>query len=141
MIAEAVSAVAKNMRTGSFFEGAFREDVPDYPQEAVREAVANALMHRDYSPEAWGSQVQVNLYADRLEILNPGGLYGSVTVDTLGTLGLSSSRKRVSIQDTRKHPVPSSTRQSALCRGKQRIRVRGNSIAIGGRIHGAAKTS
>ncbi len=45
MIAEAVSAVAKNMRTGSFFEGAFREDVPDYPQEAVREAVArNALM-------------------------------------------------------------------------------------------------
>ena len=92
MIAEAVSAVAKNMRTGSFFEGAFREDVPDYPQEAVREAVANALMHRDYSPEAWGSQVQVNLYADRLEILNPGGLYGSVTVDTLGTLGLSSSR-------------------------------------------------
>ena len=92
MIAEAVAAVAKNTRTGSFFEGAFREDVPDYPQEAVREAVANALMHRDYSPEAWGTQVQVNLYADRLEILNPGGLYGSVTVDTLGTLGLSSSR-------------------------------------------------
>ena len=92
MIAEAVAAVAKNMRTGSFFEGAFREDVPDYPQEAVREAVANALMHRDYSPEAWGAQVQVNMYADRLEILNPGGLYGSVTVDTLGTLGLSSSR-------------------------------------------------
>ena len=43
MIAEAVAAVAKNTRTGSFFEGAFREDVPDYPQEAVREAVANAL--------------------------------------------------------------------------------------------------
>lgn len=49
-------------------------------------------MHRDYSPEAWGTQAQVNLFVDRLEVLNPGGLYGSVTADTLGTLGLSSCR-------------------------------------------------
>ena len=139
MIAEAVAAVAKNMRTGSFFEGAFREDVPDYPQEAVREAVANALMHRDYSPEAWGAQVQVNMYADRLEILNPGGLYGSVTVDTLGTLGLSLKSKRIFVQNTRKHPIRSSTRESALCRGEQRVGICGNRNAAGGRIHGAAE--
>ncbi len=92
MIADAVAAVARNMRTASFVEGAFREDVPDYPLEAVREAVANALMHRDYSPESWGTQVQVNMFADRLEVLSPGGLYGTVTVDTLGTLGVSSTR-------------------------------------------------
>jgi len=54
--------------------------------------VANALMHRDYSPQSWGTQVQVNLYADRLEVISPGGLYGAVTVDMLGTLGISSSR-------------------------------------------------
>ena len=71
IIEDALNAVTKNMRTGAVIEGAFRQDVPDYPRKAVREAIANALMHRDYSPDARGSQVQVNLYADRLEILNP----------------------------------------------------------------------
>lgn len=94
MIEEAIESVVRNMRTGSVMEGAFRQDAPDYPPAAVREAVANALMHRDYSPESRGSQVQVNMYADRLEVLNPGGLYGDVTVDTLGVSGVSSARNQ-----------------------------------------------
>lgn len=75
-------------------EEAFRKDVPDYPPVAMREAVANALMHRDYSPGAQGSQVQVNLYVDKIEILNPGGLYGDVTIETLGESGVSSARNQ-----------------------------------------------
>ena len=55
MIEDAVAAVTKNMRTGSRIQGTFRYDVPDYPAPAVREAIANALMHRDYSPNAHGS--------------------------------------------------------------------------------------
>lgn len=92
LVADAVRAVRRNMRVGGVIEGVFRKDLPDYPPEAVREAVANALMHRDYSPQARGTQVQVNLYVDRLEVLNPGGLYGTVTVDRLGTAGMSSAR-------------------------------------------------
>lgn len=94
MIKDAIDVVSKNMRTGALIERAFRKDIPDYPPVAVREAVANALMHRDYSPDAQGTPVQINMYADRLEIYNPGGLYGTVTVDQLGRTGVSSTRNQ-----------------------------------------------
>ena len=84
MIEDAVIAVTRNMRVGSRIEGAFRYDVPDYPAPAVREAITNAFMHRDYSPDALGTAVAVDLYADRLEIISPGGLFGTVTVGDLG---------------------------------------------------------
>lgn len=94
MVAQAISAIERNTRTGAVVNGMLREDVPDYPPQALREAIANAAMHRDYSPEARGGQVQINLYSDCLEITNPGGLFGSVTVGTIGTPGVSSTRNQ-----------------------------------------------
>lgn len=95
LIEQTVERVVSNMRIGGMVQGAFRRDLPDYPPVAVREAVANALMHRDYSPQSRGSQVQVNMYVDRLEIINPGGLYGPVTVETLTSgKGLAAARNQ-----------------------------------------------
>ena len=94
MVVETVRAVSRNMRHGAMVKGALREDVPDYPLPAVREAVANALMHRDYSPDGHGTPVMVDLYPDRLEVSNPGGLFGSLTVESLGTKGGTASRNQ-----------------------------------------------
>ncbi len=95
MLLEVLALVQQRMSTGAVLEGGLRKDLPDYPLAAVREAVANALQHRDYSPEGRGTHVQVNLYADRLEITNPGGLYGATTVESLGKGGISSTRNEI----------------------------------------------
>lgn len=92
MLMDVLTLVREKMNVGAIIEGGLRRDVPDYPLVAVREAVANALQHRDYSPEGRGTHIQVNMYADRLEITNPGGLYGITTVESLGKEGISSAR-------------------------------------------------
>jgi ATP-dependent DNA helicase RecG len=63
--------------------GLVHEDVPDYPIEAVREVIVNAVMHRSYD----GSHAPVMVYwfSDRVEVLSPGGLYGPVTPENFGT--------------------------------------------------------
>lgn len=94
MVVESVRAVSRNIRHGAIVKGALREDVPDYPLAAIREAVANALMHRDYSNDSCGTPVTVDLYPDRLEISNPGGLFASLTVDRLGERGATASRNQ-----------------------------------------------
>ena len=61
-----------------------REDMTEYPMTAVREAVLNALVHRDYSIHTEGMPIQIQLFDDRMEIRSPGGIYGRITVDQLG---------------------------------------------------------
>lgn len=94
IVEDAIAAVARNTRSGALIEGAFRREVPDYPEVALREAIVNALMHRDYSSQSLGTPVQLDLYVDRLEIINPGGLFGNVTVSDLGRTGISSTRNQ-----------------------------------------------
>lgn len=55
----------------------------------------NALAHRDLSSAARGTPVQVQLFPDRLTVINPGGLFGPVSIERLGEEGISSSRNQV----------------------------------------------
>ena len=65
-----------------------RSDRPEYPMTAVREIILNALIHnRDYSIHTENSPVRVLMYKNRIEIENPGGLYGRITVNELGKIG------------------------------------------------------
>ncbi len=87
MVDSAVNFVAMNMKQQVKFDAkGKRIDLPEYPLEAVREIVLNALVHRDYSVYTEGIPVRVEMYQDRLEISNPGGLFGMVTVDNLGRM-------------------------------------------------------
>ncbi|MEO7146236.1 MAG: ATP-binding protein [Bryobacteraceae bacterium] len=63
----------------------------EYPVIAIREAIVNALVHRDLSSSSRGTPVQINMFKNRLVVHNPGGLYGPVTVDSLGE-GISAPR-------------------------------------------------
>lgn len=83
MIRRAVGHVMAAIKKSSIVDGLFRRDLPEYPMEAIREAVVNAIAHRDYSNYARGSYVQIRLFADRLEVQSPGGLFGPVTVDNI----------------------------------------------------------
>ena len=83
MVEQATNTVMASIRKSSLIEGLYRRDVPEYPESAIREAVVNAVAHRDYSHFVRGSYIQIRLFADRLEVQTPGGLYGGVTEDNL----------------------------------------------------------
>ena len=86
MLTEALGFCKRNMKIKTMLdpETAERTDRPEYPIEAIREAILNALIHRDYSTYTEGTPIQINFFTDRLEIHSPGGLYGRLTVEELG---------------------------------------------------------
>lgn len=88
MLDGALKFVRRNMRVRTIIDSRTgkRQDRTDYPVNAVREAVLNALVHRDYSIHTEGMPIQITMYSDRMEIQNPGGLYGRLTIDTLGKI-------------------------------------------------------
>ena len=86
MLESALAFVRGNMRMASKIntQTGKREDIPQYPMDAIREVILNALIHRDYSIHTQGMPICLTIYSDRLEIKNPGGLYGRICIDQLG---------------------------------------------------------
>ena len=88
MLEGAVAFVNSNMRTAVRIDPKTgkRTDLPEYPMDAVREVILNALVHRDYSRYTENMPIQLTMFADRMVVRNPGGLYGRMTIDQLGKM-------------------------------------------------------
>lgn len=81
MIGDAVAAVSKNLRRRSVVSGLGRLDELEVPEVVLREAVTNALIHRSYNERFDGESVAVDIFDDRIEVTNPGGLWGKSRED------------------------------------------------------------
>lgn len=94
LVVEAVDFVRRNTAVEAWIdEGGRRNDRwKDYPLEAVREAVVNAIAHRDYTIAV--SDIELSLYDDRLEVISPGRLPNTVTVEKM-KLGYRATRNEL----------------------------------------------
>ncbi len=95
LIDRAEAFLMRNTRMAGQIEGFKRTDIPQYPREALREAIVNAVAHRDYSLS--GSQIRLFIFDDRVEVYSPGRLPNTVTLDNIRT-GYSAARNPRIIQ-------------------------------------------
>ncbi|MBC7251555.1 MAG: putative DNA binding domain-containing protein [Anaerolineae bacterium] len=81
LIEAAWQVIWEEMRVGAVVKGLVREETSEYPPFAVREALVNAVCHRDYRLS--GRRIEVRMFDDRLEVISPGGLPGYITLDNI----------------------------------------------------------
>ena len=94
---EAVSFVRNNSRKKWWKENDHREELPDYPERAVTEAIANAIIHRDYMQ--MGSEIHIDMYDNRLEVYSPGGMMDGRLIQQLDPLQVPSKRRNPLLAD------------------------------------------
>ena len=87
MYQETISFISRNMKVKVIISDktGLRTDITQYPMDALREAIANMIIHRDYSDLKTGVYSMVTIYKDRIEFRNVGNLYGSNTLELLKT--------------------------------------------------------
>ena len=107
IIVETVTVISKNLRRRSVVVGMERVDELEIPVEVIREVIANALIHRDYSPRCDGQAISVDIFDDRIEVLNPGGLYGTKTLSNIAD-GASCCRNATLMRLMSLVPLPDS---------------------------------
>ncbi len=82
-IEQAEAFILRNTRLSSVIDGLQQTDRREYPRPVLREAIVNAVTHRDYSLD--GAQILLYIFDDRIEIRSPGVLPNSVTLDNIRT--------------------------------------------------------
>ena len=89
---QVVQFVRRNIETVALEDGVRRQKRWDYPEEVIREAVVNAIVHRDYLLS--GSDIELSIYSDRLEIVSPGRLANGITPERM-RIGCRSARNEL----------------------------------------------
>lgn len=97
LLNNAEAFIRNNSRSPWSINGMRRVEESDYPFKAVREALVNAMMHRDY--QIIGSEVHVDIYDDRLEITSPGGMLSGKKIQDLDLRQVPSMRRNEIIAD------------------------------------------
>lgn len=88
---EVYEYISLSNNLNSTFDGLKRVEHPDYPEFAVREALINAIVHRDYD---YSGSIIVNIFDDRIEFVSLGGLVKGITVEDIKN-GISQSRNTI----------------------------------------------
>jgi len=86
-IDEAVLFLKRNLKLGYEIKEVRRKNILEIPEDALRESVINAVCHRSYFEK--GARIMVEIFDDRLEITNPGGLPKGITSENFGTLSVT----------------------------------------------------
>jgi len=97
LLKEAASFVKSNSQKSWKIEGLNRVEFIDFPEDAVREALVNALVHRDYG--IVGSEIHIDIYDDRLEIVSPGGMYDGKNIQEVDIDTIASIRRNPILAD------------------------------------------
>ncbi|WP_299874229.1 RNA-binding domain-containing protein [uncultured Cocleimonas sp.] len=107
----AIQFVKRNMRVEAVKRPG-RIDIPQYDLGAIYEAIVNAVAHRDYA--VYGSKIRLHLFSDRLEIMTPGGLPNSLTVDTIDSNSITRNETLVNLLSRYYQADPVSQRQNII---------------------------
>ena len=89
---QAIEFVRRNIETVTLEDGVRRQERWDYPEEVIREAVVNAIVHRDYLLS--GSDIELSIYSDRLDVVSPGRLANGITPERM-RIGCRSARNEL----------------------------------------------
>jgi ATP-dependent DNA helicase RecG len=81
LVERAIEFVRRNTGSSAYLVEGRRIDRPDYPEEVIRETIVNAIAHRDYTIS--GTDVELSIYTDRLEVISPGRLPNTVTIERM----------------------------------------------------------
>lgn len=97
LLSNAESFIRNNSKSPWTIRGMRREEKSDYPFKAVREVLVNAVIHRDY--QLMGSEVHVDMFDDRMEIVSPGGMFNGSRIQDLDLRHIPSIRRNEVISD------------------------------------------
>ena len=97
LLSNAEAFIRTNSKTPWTIRGMKREENSDYPFKAVREVLVNALIHRDYQIQ--GSEVHIDMFDDRMEIVSPGGMMNGSRIQDLNLKHVPSMRRNEIISD------------------------------------------